>query len=44
MKRTTKLASATALAVGAVAAAGLTVASASSGDDRPEDDGAGDAD
>ncbi len=40
MRRTTKLASATALAIGAVAAAGLTVAKASSGDDGPEDDGA----
>jgi len=40
MNRSTKLASATALAVGAVAAAGLTVASASSGDDGPEDDSA----
>lgn len=39
MKRSTKLASATALAVGVVATAGLTVASASSGDDGPEDDG-----
>ena len=40
MKRTTKLASATTLAIGAIAAVGLTVASASSGDDGPEDDGA----
>ncbi len=40
MKRTTTLASATTLAIGAVAAVGLTVASASSGDDGPEDDGA----
>ena len=40
MKRSTKLASVTTLAVAAVAAAGLTVANASSGDDGPEDDGA----
>jgi len=40
MKRSTKLASATTLAIGAVAAAGLTVANASSSDDGPEDDGA----
>ncbi len=40
MKRSTKLASAITLAVGGVAAAGLTVANASSGDDGPEDDGA----
>ena len=39
MKRSTKIASATTLAIGAVAA-GLTVANASSGDDGPEDDGA----
>ena len=35
-----QLASATVLGIGAVAAAGLTVANASSGDDGPEDDGA----
>ena len=40
MKRATKLASAAALGLGVVAAAGLTVANASSGDDGPEDDGA----
>ena len=40
MKRSTTLASATTLAIGAVAAVGLTVANASSGDDGPEDDGA----
>ncbi len=40
MKRTTKIATATTLAIGAVAAAGLTVAKASSSDDGPEDDGA----
>ena len=40
MKRSTKLASAITLAVGGVAAAGLTVANASPGDDGPEDDGA----
>ncbi len=38
MKRSTVVASATTLAIGAVAAVGLTVASASSGDDGPEDD------
>ncbi|MDQ3544099.1 MAG: hypothetical protein M3431_09610, partial [Actinomycetota bacterium] len=40
MKRTNKLPSATTLAIGAVAAVGLTVASASSGHDGPEDEGA----
>ena len=40
MKRATKLASVGAIGVGVVAAAGLTVATASSGDDGPEDDGA----
>lgn len=40
MNRTTKIASATAVAVGALAAAGLTVANAAGGDDGPEDDGA----
>ena len=40
MKRVTMLASAAALGVGAVAAVGLTVANASSGDDGREDDGA----
>ena len=40
MKRATKLASAATLGVGVIAAAGLTVANASSGDDGPEDDGA----
>ena len=39
MKRATKLASTAALGVGVIAAAGLTVANASSGDDGPEDDG-----
>ena len=40
MKRATKLASAATLGVGVVVAAGLTVATASSGDDGPQDDGA----
>ena len=40
MQPTTKLASAIALAIGVVAAVGLTAANASSGDDGPEDDGA----
>ena len=40
MKRSTKLASVSTLAIGAVAAVGLTVANASSGDDGPEDEGA----
>ena len=39
MKHATKVVSATALGVGVIAAAGLTVANASSGDDGPEDDG-----
>ena len=40
MKRATKVVAATALGMGAVAATGLTVANASSGDDGPDDDGA----
>jgi hypothetical protein len=39
MKRTTKILSATGLVAGTIAAAGLTVANASGGDDGPEDDG-----
>ncbi len=40
MKRSTTIAAAAAVALGGVAAAGLTVANAASGDDGPEDDGA----
>ena len=40
MKRSTTIAAAATVALGGVAAAGLTVANAASGDDGPEDDGA----
>ena len=39
MKRSTKVTSGIAIGVGAIAAAGLAVANASSGEDEPDDDG-----
>lgn len=39
MRRSTKIGAAATLAVGGIAAAGLTVANAASGDDGPEDNG-----
>jgi uncharacterized membrane protein YkoI len=39
MKRSTKVTSGIAIGVGAIAAAGLAVANASSGEDGPDDDG-----